>query len=144
MDTITTTLKREWFAKIVDGSKRVEYREIKPYWTSKLRKVLHRGCLFDEIQNLVEPTERREMDGSAGPQRGRSQSAAVRGHAYNSPMSGEGMDTRMAQSTQSNYGRTCTGTVTGRSVADFWRLTSSSTSASTDILVSALTCFGIE
>jgi hypothetical protein len=39
MDTITTTLKREWFAKIVDGSKRVEYREIKPYWTSKLRKV---------------------------------------------------------------------------------------------------------
>ena len=31
MDTITTTLKREWFAKIVDGSKRVEYREIKPF-----------------------------------------------------------------------------------------------------------------
>ena len=30
VDTITTTLKREWFAKIVDGSKRVEYREIKP------------------------------------------------------------------------------------------------------------------
>jgi hypothetical protein len=39
MDIITTTLKREWFAKIVDGSKRIEYREIKPYWTSKLRKV---------------------------------------------------------------------------------------------------------
>jgi len=33
MDTITTTLKREFFAAIVDGSKRVEYREIKPYWT---------------------------------------------------------------------------------------------------------------
>ncbi len=39
MDTITTTLEREWFAKIVDGSKRVEYREIKPYWTSRLSKV---------------------------------------------------------------------------------------------------------
>jgi hypothetical protein len=39
MDTITTTLKREWFAKIVDGSKRVEYREVKPYWTSRLRRV---------------------------------------------------------------------------------------------------------
>jgi hypothetical protein len=39
MDTITTTLKREWFAKIVDGSKRIEYREIKPYWTSRLSKV---------------------------------------------------------------------------------------------------------
>ena len=39
MNTITTTLKREWFAKIVDGSKRVEYREIKPYWTRRLKAV---------------------------------------------------------------------------------------------------------
>jgi hypothetical protein len=39
MDTITTTLKREWFAKIVDGPKRIEYREIKPYWTSRLSRV---------------------------------------------------------------------------------------------------------
>jgi hypothetical protein len=39
MDTITTTLEREWFAKIVDGSKRVEYREIKPYWTLRLSRV---------------------------------------------------------------------------------------------------------
>jgi len=39
MDTITTTLKREWFSQIVDGSKRVDYREIKPYWTMRLRKV---------------------------------------------------------------------------------------------------------
>ena len=38
--TITTTLKREWFAKIVDGSKRVEYREIKPYWTQRLKAVI--------------------------------------------------------------------------------------------------------
>jgi len=39
IDTITTTLEREWFAKIVDRSKRIEYREIKPYWTNRLRKV---------------------------------------------------------------------------------------------------------
>jgi hypothetical protein len=39
MDTITTTLEREFFARIVDGSKRIEYREIKPYWTSRLSKV---------------------------------------------------------------------------------------------------------
>jgi hypothetical protein len=39
MDTITTTLKREPFADIVDGSKRIEYREIKPYWTARLSKV---------------------------------------------------------------------------------------------------------
>jgi hypothetical protein len=34
------------------------------------------GCVFDEIQNLVEPIERRYMDGSAGRQRGRSRSVA--------------------------------------------------------------------
>jgi hypothetical protein len=39
MDTITAQLKREWFAEIVDGSKRVEYREIKPYWTKRLGAV---------------------------------------------------------------------------------------------------------
>jgi hypothetical protein len=39
MDTITTTLDREWFAKIVDRSKRIEYREIKRYWTKRLSKV---------------------------------------------------------------------------------------------------------
>ena len=39
MDTITTTLEREWFSQIVDRSKRIEYREIKPYWTSRLSKV---------------------------------------------------------------------------------------------------------
>ena len=36
MDTITTQLKREYFEQIVDGTKRVEYREIKPYWTRRL------------------------------------------------------------------------------------------------------------
>jgi hypothetical protein len=39
VDVITTTLKRQWFAKIVAGTKRIEYREIKPYWTRRLRKV---------------------------------------------------------------------------------------------------------
>jgi hypothetical protein len=39
MDTITTTLKREFFANIVDLSKRIEYREIKPYWTKRLSQV---------------------------------------------------------------------------------------------------------
>jgi hypothetical protein len=39
MDTITTTLKRQWFAEIVDRTKKIEYREIKPYWTTRLSKV---------------------------------------------------------------------------------------------------------
>ena len=33
MDKITTTIKREWLREIAAGRKRVEYREIKPYWT---------------------------------------------------------------------------------------------------------------
>ncbi len=39
MDTLATTIKRKWFAEIVDGSKRIEYREIKPYWTKPLAAV---------------------------------------------------------------------------------------------------------
>jgi hypothetical protein len=39
MHTITTTLNREWLIEIVHGPKRIEYREIKPYWTKRLKKV---------------------------------------------------------------------------------------------------------
>jgi hypothetical protein len=39
MDTITTTIKREWLREIAAGRKRVEYREIKPYWTRRLSRV---------------------------------------------------------------------------------------------------------
>ena len=39
MDTITTTIKREWLREIVAGRKRVEYREIKPYWERRFSQV---------------------------------------------------------------------------------------------------------
>jgi hypothetical protein len=39
MDTITTTLARQWFAEIVARKKKIEYREIKPYWTVRLKRV---------------------------------------------------------------------------------------------------------
>ena len=29
-------LKRQWFAKIWNGEKKVEYREVKPYWTRRI------------------------------------------------------------------------------------------------------------
>jgi hypothetical protein len=38
MDRITTTIKREWLREIAAGRKRVEYREIKPYWIRRLSK----------------------------------------------------------------------------------------------------------
>jgi hypothetical protein len=47
------------------------------------------GCLFDEIQDLVEPTERRTMDSPAGPQRGRMPERRGRSRASDSPVPGE-------------------------------------------------------
>jgi hypothetical protein len=39
MDKITTTIKREWLKEIAAGRKRVEYRQLKPYWTERLARV---------------------------------------------------------------------------------------------------------
>jgi hypothetical protein len=39
MDRLTTTIKREWLREIAAGRKRVEYREIKPYWERRLSEV---------------------------------------------------------------------------------------------------------
>lgn len=36
METLTTTIQREWLREIIAGRKKVEYREIKPYWDRRL------------------------------------------------------------------------------------------------------------
>ncbi len=33
---IVFTLKKQWYEKIKNGEKTVEYREVKPYWTKRL------------------------------------------------------------------------------------------------------------
>jgi hypothetical protein len=38
-ERITTTIKRRWLAEIVAGTKKIEYRQIKPYWTTRLKGV---------------------------------------------------------------------------------------------------------
>jgi hypothetical protein len=38
-DWITTTIKRQWLAEIIAGTKKIEYREIKRYWTIRLKRV---------------------------------------------------------------------------------------------------------
>jgi hypothetical protein len=48
------TLKKKWFDAIASGKKKVEYRELKPYWTSRLMIVhpSHRILspkTFDEV-----------------------------------------------------------------------------------------------
>jgi len=39
MKKLTTTIKREHLREIVAGRKKVEYREIKPYWERRLHGV---------------------------------------------------------------------------------------------------------
>lgn len=38
-DQITTTIEREWLAQIIAGTKKIEYRQIKPYWTKRFAEV---------------------------------------------------------------------------------------------------------
>jgi len=39
LDRLTTTIKRPWLAEIIAGTKKIEYREIKPYWRDRLAQV---------------------------------------------------------------------------------------------------------
>ena len=37
MEILRLTLKREYFDRIASGEKRFEYRNVKPYWTKRLK-----------------------------------------------------------------------------------------------------------
>ena len=39
LDKLTTTIKRPWLAEIIAGTKKIEYRQIKPYWAKRLKTV---------------------------------------------------------------------------------------------------------
>ena len=38
-DRLTATIEREWLKRIVAGTKKNEYQDIKPYWTKRLKAV---------------------------------------------------------------------------------------------------------
>ena len=38
METLTTTIRRPYLVEILHGTKPIEYRDIKPYWTDRLAK----------------------------------------------------------------------------------------------------------
>ena len=48
---ITLTVSKQWFEMIADGKKTEEYREIKPYWASRLvnQQAESGEVLFDEF-----------------------------------------------------------------------------------------------
>lgn len=43
---LTLPIKRKWFDMIVSGEKKEEYREIKPYWTSRILRYGYAGLNF--------------------------------------------------------------------------------------------------
>ena len=43
-------LKREWFEKIKNGEKTVEYREVKPYWDKRIRNLYYFNNLPESNQ----------------------------------------------------------------------------------------------
>ena len=43
-------LKKEWFEKIKNGEKTVEYREIKPHWDKRFRNLYHFNNLPESNQ----------------------------------------------------------------------------------------------
>lgn len=41
-------IKKEWYDMILSGEKKEEYREIKPYYITRFRKLFRYGYYFDE------------------------------------------------------------------------------------------------
>ena len=44
---LTFILKKCWYEKIASGEKKIEYREVKPYWTKRLAKLFPPGLWAD-------------------------------------------------------------------------------------------------
>ena len=49
MKILHLTLMKKWFDQILAGTKKVEYREIKPYWTKRLLDENDKPKKFDVI-----------------------------------------------------------------------------------------------
>ena len=43
------TLMKKWFIDILEGKKKIEYREIKPYWTKRLFTANGTPIIYDHI-----------------------------------------------------------------------------------------------
>lgn len=54
MKILHLTLKKKWFDMIASGEKKEEYREIKPYWVTRLANVVVRGETFQRWWDAVE------------------------------------------------------------------------------------------
>jgi len=56
MKVLHLTLKKKWFDMIASGEKKEEYREIKPYWASRLTTLPPEFAKRCELQDVREYT----------------------------------------------------------------------------------------
>lgn len=56
MNILYLTLHKKWFDQIKDGTKTIEYREIKPYWTKRLEDKFFDAVHFRNGYSKSSPT----------------------------------------------------------------------------------------
>lgn len=49
---LSFTLRKEWFDKIKSGEKTIEYREVKPYWRQRMKKILP-PCFYSNMKRII-------------------------------------------------------------------------------------------
>lgn len=61
---LTFNLKKQWFEKIANGEKTIEFREVKPFWTTRL---LHNNCLPESNKPWIYDNIQRDVEGIVLP-----------------------------------------------------------------------------
>ena len=63
MKPLHLTLKKKWFDKIASGKKTIEYREVKPYWNTRLVNKQYTEIHFKNGYSKSSPFMRIEYKG---------------------------------------------------------------------------------
>lgn len=50
METLKIVIKKQWFDDIASGKKKIEYREVKPFWESRLYDSTGKKRQYKEIE----------------------------------------------------------------------------------------------
>ena len=68
METLKIIIKKEWFDKIANGTKKTEYREASPFWDSRLLDKNGKKRKYDRIEfiNGYNTDARRMVTGFEG------------------------------------------------------------------------------
>ena len=68
METLKIVIKKEWFDQIANGTKKIEYRDISPFWESRLLDKEGKKRKYDRIEfiNGYNTDARRMVTGFEG------------------------------------------------------------------------------